>query len=73
MKQIKIFKVNYPTDYHSYQKVEELVNNWLKENPDTTIINIHYQENITVADYGYSNGVETDFYPSVLVVYETND
>lgn len=72
MKQIKIFKVSYPTDSNNYQKVEDLVNDWLKENPNATIINISYQENITVANYGYGNGVETDFYPAVLVVYETN-
>ena len=73
MKQIKIFKASYASDSNNYQKVEKLVNDWLKENPNAKVINITYQENITVADFGFGNGVEADFYPSVLVVYETNE
>lgn len=72
MKQIKIFKPFY-TDENNYQAVEAMVNEWLKENPNVNIIDIKFQQNMIVKDYGYDTGLDTEFHPSACVVYETND
>ena len=72
MKQIKIFKPYY-TDENCYQTTENLVNEWLKENPNITILSFNFQPNTVVQDYGYGNGLDTEFHPFACLLYETND
>lgn len=73
MKQIKLFKVHNTVEDDSYNKVEDLVNKWLRENPNVKIVSINYQQTVLTDDWGFGNGVETEFHPSICLVYEAND
>lgn len=56
--------------FANYQEIDDLINGFLKENPDIELIDIKYQSNVSaVAD----SGVSADYYhTSALIIYKEN-
>lgn len=56
--------------FANYQEISDLINGFLKENPDIELIDIKYQSNVSaVAD----SGVSAEYYhTSALIIYKEN-
>lgn len=56
--------------FANYQKIDDLINGFLKENPDIELIDIKYQSNVSaVAD----SGVSAEYYhTSALIIFKEN-
>ena len=65
----KYLEVEY--GFANYQEIDDLINGFLKENPDIELIDIKYQSNISsVADSGVS---ATYCHTSALIIYKELD
>lgn len=54
--------------FSNYQEIDDLINGFIKENPQIEIIDIKYQSNISaVADSGVS---ATYYHTSALIIYK---
>lgn len=64
----KYLEVEY--GFANYQEIDDLINGFLKENPDIELIDIKYQSNVSaVAD----SGVSANYYhTSALIIYKEN-
>lgn len=64
----KYLEVGY--GFANYQEIDDLINGFLKENPDIELIDIKYQSNVSaVAD----SGVSAEYYhTSALIIYKEN-
>jgi hypothetical protein len=62
----KYLEVGY--GFANYQEIDDLINGFLKENPDIELIDIKYQSNVSaVAD----SGVSAEYYhTSALIIYK---
>ncbi len=54
--------------FADYQEIDDLINGFLKENPDIELVDIKYQSNVSaVADSGVS---ATYYHTSALIIYK---
>lgn len=62
----KYLEVGY--GFANYQEIDDLINGFLKENPDIELIDIKYQSNVSaVAD----SGVSAEYYhTSALIIFK---
>lgn len=69
MQQIRIFT----SESHfkeGWKSVDDLANEWLRENPNVRVLDMRYQANVSgFADSGVS---ASDFHASICLLYETN-
>lgn len=65
----KLLDVKY--GFTDYKDIDDLINGFLKENPDIELIDIKYQSNISaMADSGVS---ATYYHTSALIIYKELD